>query len=251
MKSGIYKITNPENQKSYIGSSHNVYYRWKKHLERLSKNKHSNIHLQRAFNKKISDFTFEIIEHCTIDILVEREQYYIDLLNPEYNICREVCSTSFGIKRREEIKEKIRIHNTGKKQSQETIDKRVEKLKNLKRTDEQKKKYSESKKGDKNPIFKIGWDKQIDAMKKANIGSKRDVSVGRKIAEKLSKPVLQYDLEGKFIREWKSANEIERELKFSNSLINRVCSGKKNNKGHIAKTAYGFIWKFKNINNDK
>lgn len=247
MESGVYKITNPENQKSYIGSSYNVYYRWKKHLERLSKNKHPNIHLQRAFNKKISDFVFEILELCSLESLIEREQFYINTLNPEYNICKEVCSTSLGIKRREETKEKLRIHNTGKKQSLETIQKRIDKIKGLKRTDEQKQKLSESKKGNKNPIFKTGWDKQVEAMKKANLGSKRDISFGKKIAEKLSKPVLQYDLNMNFIKEWQSANEIERNLGFSNNLINRVCSGKKNKQGQFNRTAYKFIWKFKNI----
>jgi len=83
-------------------------------------------------------------------------------------------------------------------------------------------------------------------MKKANTGKKRDKSVGEKIAKKLSKSVLQFDLNNNFIKEWQSASQIEKELGFANNLINRVCSGKKNSQGNVAKTAYGYKWKFKN-----
>jgi len=54
----------------------------------------------------------------------------------------------------------------------------------------------------------------------------------------LSKPVLQFDLQGNFIKEWKSAVEAKKSLNISNSLISHVC------KGHY-KQGRGFIWKFK------
>jgi group I intron endonuclease len=34
------------------------------------------------------DFTLDILEYCEINILIEREQYYFDLLKPEYNILK-------------------------------------------------------------------------------------------------------------------------------------------------------------------
>ena len=55
---------------------------------------------------------------------------------------------------------------------------------------------------------------------------------------KLSKPVLQFTLNGEFIREWPSTREIERQLGFDNSAVGRCCLGKQ-------KTAYGFIWMYK------
>ena len=55
---------------------------------------------------------------------------------------------------------------------------------------------------------------------------------------KKSKPVLQFDLDGNFIKEWPSMMEIQRQLGYSCSFICRCCRGK-------AKTAYGFIWKYK------
>lgn len=35
-----------------------------------------------------SNFRLEILEYCELDILNEREQYYLDTLNPEYNILK-------------------------------------------------------------------------------------------------------------------------------------------------------------------
>ena len=43
---------------------------------------------------------------------------------------------------------------------------------------------------------------------------------------KLSKPVLQYTLDGKFIREWESTREIERQLGYSHFRISDCCLGK-------------------------
>ena len=34
------------------------------------------------------NFTLDILEYCKLDILIEREQYYMDLLKPEYNILK-------------------------------------------------------------------------------------------------------------------------------------------------------------------
>ena len=45
------------------------------------------MYLQRAYNKYGKDaFSFEIIEICTFDSLLLREQFYLDTLNPEFNI---------------------------------------------------------------------------------------------------------------------------------------------------------------------
>ena len=54
-----------------------------------------------------------------------------------------------------------------------------------------------------------------------------------------SKPVLQYDLEGNFIKEWESTMEIDRQLGFAHTNISKCCKGK-------YKQAYGYIWRYKN-----
>lgn len=53
-----------------------------------------------------------------------------------------------------------------------------------------------------------------------------------------SKPVLQYDLEGNFIKEWPNAYEIERQLGFSQANINKCCLEK-------FKKSHSYIWKYK------
>lgn len=239
MKSGIYKITNIINDKIYIGSAVNLEKRKLNHFSDLKSNKHKNIHLQRAYNlQKEEGFCFEILEFVKDkNRLVERENYYFVLLKPEYNICK-IANSSLGVIRREETKEKIRQANIGKKLTNEHKEKIRQGNLGKKRTDEQRKKYSESKMGFKNPVFTHGWEKSVAAMTKANLGCKRSKETGIKIGKKLSKPIVQIDLKGKKIKEWSSANEVERVFGWANSHINKVCNGKN-------KTAYGFFWKFK------
>tara|TARA_R110002020_G_scaffold41921_12_gene123250 strand:- start:5789 stop:6598 length:810 start_codon:yes stop_codon:yes gene_type:complete len=63
---GIYVIRNLTNNKIYVGSTKNFEERWKQHQQHLMAQKHCNIILQRAFNKRGKDnFIFEIIEECT------------------------------------------------------------------------------------------------------------------------------------------------------------------------------------------
>lgn len=49
--SGIYKITNIQNSKVYIGESEDIPRRWIEHLTELVTNKHYNYKLQEDFNK--------------------------------------------------------------------------------------------------------------------------------------------------------------------------------------------------------
>ena len=57
---------------------------------------------------------------------------------------------------------------------------------------------------------------------------------------KLSKPVHQYTLDGKFIKEWKSTMDVKRNLGYVNQDISACCLGKQ-------KSAYGFVWRYKQI----
>lgn len=73
---GIYKITNLNNQKCYIGQSIELKKRYRSHRNALRTNKHPNNHLQNAFNKG-DKFTFEVIELCSTDELDNREITWI------------------------------------------------------------------------------------------------------------------------------------------------------------------------------
>ena len=89
--SGIYCIKNSINGKIYIGSSKNIYYRLKRHSSELKKKTHANKHLQNSYLKYGEDnFVVSILEEGCNDHLQELEQQYINNLNPEYNITREV-----------------------------------------------------------------------------------------------------------------------------------------------------------------
>lgn len=79
MNSGIYKILNKSNNKVYIGSSVNLKSREYKHFWMLKKNIHDNQFLQNSFNRDgFENFVFEIIENCDLDLLIDRENYYIN-----------------------------------------------------------------------------------------------------------------------------------------------------------------------------
>lgn len=72
----------------YIGSSNNIPEREKLHFRELRKNKHDNKKLQNYFNKYgDKSLQLEVIENCDCSDLLEREQFYIDLLKPHFNIC--------------------------------------------------------------------------------------------------------------------------------------------------------------------
>jgi len=88
-KLGIYQIKNIITNDIYIGSCSNYNVRKGSHLCILRQNKHHSVILQRAFNKyKEENFVFKLIEELPDNTkLIEREQYYIDLLKPKYNIC--------------------------------------------------------------------------------------------------------------------------------------------------------------------
>lgn len=87
---GIYRITNINTSKYYIGSSKNVRKRIYSHCHKLKKNIHDNEHLQNSYNKHGKNkFKFEIIEYCDHYSLLTNEQYWIDQYDFEkelYNI---------------------------------------------------------------------------------------------------------------------------------------------------------------------
>jgi group I intron endonuclease len=79
MSCGIYKIENIKNNKIYIGSSVNLKNREYSHFRLLNKDIHYNDYLQHSYNKYGQDnFEFEIIELCSFDDLISKENYYIN-----------------------------------------------------------------------------------------------------------------------------------------------------------------------------
>lgn len=120
-----------------------------------------------------------------------------------------------GNKLSESTKEKLRIANTGKKMSKEAIEKTALANRGRKNTEEVKERIRQKLKG-----------------------KKRDVEAVIKMAETNLKPVLQYDLEGNFIKEYPSIKAAKMELSPTNNGLSSHLKGQK-------KSWQGFIWKYK------
>ena len=89
-KAGIYRWVNKVNGNTYIGSSVNlarrfrVYYDFSFLSVRIANSK-SRIY-SAILKHGYSNFQLEILEYCTKENAISREQYYIDLYKPEYNL---------------------------------------------------------------------------------------------------------------------------------------------------------------------
>jgi len=124
-KIGVYLIFNWVNGKAYVGSSIKLNLRINQHKSDLNKNVHDNRHLQKAWNKYWSvSFDFYIIEYCSKENLIEREQYWIDKFkssnkNFGYNLA-PIAFSVIGVKHTKETIEKRKIANAGFKHTEET-----------------------------------------------------------------------------------------------------------------------------------
>lgn len=138
MGSGIYQIRNRMNGKRYIGSARNLRHRWQDHLSALRRRQHGNRHLQRAFGKHGEQaFEFTVLEHIE-DVLqlIEREQHFLDTLNPEYNIALVARSPMLGRHHTPEARAKMSEVWMGHPVSVEV-----------------RAKMSEAKRGERNPFY--------------------------------------------------------------------------------------------------
>lgn len=203
-KMGVYKISNNINNKVYIGStSRNFKIRVTKHLYDLSCKLHHSNHLQKAFDKYNSNnFTFSILEICDASSLIDREQYWID-----YYKC---------YKRDKGYNILVKAYSS----------------KGYKHTEESLLLIGElSKRRGSHP-------NSINAMNAATRGLKRTKSHKIAVSKTHSKPVIQLDLEGNFIKEWSSRTEVVKTWNINTknaSNISRCILGK-------CKSFKGFMW---------
>ena len=90
--SGIYCIENLINQKKYIGQTNDIMRRKQEHWSHLKNGVHNNQHLQSAWITYGEDnFVFYTVEECAIELLDEKERYYISMYSSDnddfgYNI---------------------------------------------------------------------------------------------------------------------------------------------------------------------
>lgn len=91
IKTGIYKITNLENNMSYVGQAVDIADRWKTHTKRALGAEPITTNKLYPIMKEVGpeNFSFEIIEELPKDKLNEREHYWIDFYKTQsygYNI---------------------------------------------------------------------------------------------------------------------------------------------------------------------
>jgi group I intron endonuclease len=125
-KCGIYRWTNLVTGQSYIGSGTN--------LTRRFANYYSLAYLKREVNRGksiiynallkhgYSNFKLEILEYCDPKDVIAREQYYIGLLKPQYNIL-QTAGSRFGQNHTEEARQAISKALKGRIFFKETIEK--------------------------------------------------------------------------------------------------------------------------------
>jgi len=108
-KAGVYRWTNIDSGKMYVGSSVDLYRRFMdyyniKYLTRAAK---SSLICKALLKHGYSKFNLDILEFCNPSDVITREQYYIDNLKPEYNILK-VAGSLFGYKHTQESLAKMK-----------------------------------------------------------------------------------------------------------------------------------------------
>lgn len=136
-KSGIYMWTNKITGDIYIGQAVDLANRLKRYYNDNYLEKNKSFLISRALMKYgVSSFSITILEYCGKSELNEREQYYLDNLEPDYNILKiaasflgytpteeakaKISKALKGINRSEETKELIREKALGRKHSEDT-----------------------------------------------------------------------------------------------------------------------------------
>lgn len=122
-RTGIYRWVNIDSGKSYIGSSVNLSTRFKQYFNynHISYPKRNLIIYKALLKYGYSGFRLEILEYCYPEILLEREQFYFDTCNPEYNILK-VAGSPLGFRHSEAAKKLISITSKGRKVLESTRD---------------------------------------------------------------------------------------------------------------------------------
>ena len=235
----IYVRPNLINGKKYVGQATDLKKRqndWK-----CLTQKYAGTLINRARKKYgIDNFGFEILKECDDKELDYWEKYYIKELNTKapygYNLTDGGGGMSgYTYSHSEETKKRI-----------------SESLKGHFVSKESKKKMSKAQNvcGEKNPFYgKRHSEKSKQKMSEAHKGkttwmkgkhhteeSKKKISNSH-----LKKEILQIDKKtNEVIKEFPSVREVQRQLGFNHTNISKCCL----NKPHF-KTAYGYIWKYK------
>ncbi len=224
-KIGVYRIYSKFNNKSYIGSSSNLYSRINLHVKELENNKHHSPPLQNHYNKYGKhDLILEIICFCSKNELYQLELNNIikyDSFRTGFN-CLEFPGSFIGYIPTEE--QLLKFKNI---QKLNAVKYREGLLKNLEKARLAKLKY---------PSIRPTWlfEREVTKetrLKMSNAAKKRGVNH--------NKIVIQKDKNNIFINEFESALEAQRKTGIACTNIGKCCLGER-------KTAGKYKWSFKN-----
>ena len=176
--------------------------------------------LKEAFMRYLLN-VFKILEEVKECDLIIREQYYLDIEKPVYNICK-TAGSKLGTNHSEATRDKISKSHEGKKASLET-----------------RALLSSLKQGSNHPNFgKHLAKKTRDLIADSKRGEKHHQFGKTGDLHHNSKAIIQKDLNGNFVRRWGSSGEIYKETGFNHRNIREACSNGKR------KQAHGFKWEF-------
>jgi group I intron endonuclease len=233
--SGVYEIVNTENGHRYIGSAVNIRKRWNSHRSALNNNCHHSRYLQNAWNKYGDQhFKFRMIEKVEHEEkLIDIEQRYIDMIDPEYNICK-MADSRLGIKHTEETKQTMSKNHadvSGKKNPRYGV----------KLSRETRKKISDNHadvSGKNNPRY--GMPVSKETRKKISKANKGNVSpnLGKTGADSHNaKIVHQFSVKGDFIASHDCVIDAAKVVGVNRTNIAACCRG-------IYKTSGGYVWRY-------
>ena len=247
----IYLIIDLTNWKKYVGQHHY-------HLEKLDSNYHgSGTIISKIYKKRPETLKEVYLKTCyTQEELDEWEQYYIKFYNTLYPNGYNLEEGGRGGVPSEETRMRMseahkglyvgeKHPNYGKKASDETRRKLSKSHKGLcagekhpmfgkHHSEESKKKLSEKLKGEKNPFY--GRHHSEESKQKMR-EYRKGKTMSEEVKKKLSKKVLQFTLDGEFVREWPSTRECGRNG-FDSGAVGKCCQGK-------LKQYKGFRWEYK------
>jgi group I intron endonuclease len=218
--SGIYAISNIVNGHRYIGGAVNISRRWFEHRNCLRKGINHCAPLQNAWNEYGEDnFVFRVLLCCERDNVLNYEQEYLDVLQPEYNIAKDVLAPMAGRKHKEVTKKKISESHIGILASEET-----------------KRKLSISHRGH---IVTI---EQREKISKSLLGKKVSGETRHRLSiashgKHNAIPVFQYSKDGSLISSFSGAYEASQKTHVYQGNIRRCCIGN-------SLTAGGFVWRY-------
>ena len=103
-KSGIYLWTDLKEKKQYVGSSKDLYRRLLEYLNKNNLLNHLGMDICAVLSERgLADFEYTILEYCSPGERLDRENFYIDKYNPEYNTTRALTNEEYSVRKQEQI----------------------------------------------------------------------------------------------------------------------------------------------------